>query len=400
MARSKRSAALETRTARLKLPIRRKPFFVTIAPGIALGYRRNKVAGAWVVRAADGHGGSWTKAFAIADDHEEANGNQVLGFWEAQDRARTVARKGAGGDRPATVAEALANYEADLRAREGDPGNVARIRHQLPASLAAKTVALLGARELRLWRDGLVKKGLKPAAADRTARAFKAALNLAAGDDARVTNSAAWRSGLKRLPDAETARNVIISEDVVRELVGAAYAADLAFGLFVEVAAVTGARSSQLLRLQVADLKDDPVAPSLSMPSSRKGRNRKIERRPVPVSPSLAVALRLASGDHPAEAPLLGRFSRPDHLFRGVVKRAGLNPTITLYAFRHSSIVRALIANVPVRVVAVNHDTSVAMIEANYSRYIADHSDAVSRRAVLDISRPAGANVVPLGRRG
>ena len=57
---------------------------------------------------------------------------------------------------------------------------------------------------------------------------------------------------------------------------------------------------------------------------------------------------------------------------------------MTIYALRHSSIVRQLLAGVPVRVVAANHDTSVVMIERNYSRYISDHADAVARAALLD----------------
>ncbi len=44
------------------------------------------------------------------------------------------------------------------------------------------------------------------------------------------------------------------------------------------------------------------------------------------------------------------------------------NDPITIYALRHSSIVRQILARVPVRVVAVMHDTSVAMIEKNYPR--------------------------------
>jgi hypothetical protein len=43
---------------------------------------------------------------------------------------------------------------------------------------------------------------------------------------------------------------------------------------------------------------------------------------------------------------------------------------VTSYALRHSSIVRGLLASVPIRVVASHHDTSVAMIEKNYSRFI------------------------------
>jgi len=59
---------------------------------------------------------------------------------------------------------------------------------------------------------------------------------------------------------------------------------------------------------------------------------------------------------------------------------------VTIYALRHSSIVRQLLANVPVRIVAVNHDTSIAMIERTYSRFIADHSDVLARKALLDVS--------------
>ena len=58
---------------------------------------------------------------------------------------------------------------------------------------------------------------------------------------------------------------------------------------------------------------------------------------------------------------------------------------VTMYALRHSSIVRQLLAGVPVRIVAAGHDTSVAMIERNYSRYITDHADALVRGAMLDL---------------
>src|SRR5262245_53847946 len=71
MARRPRAARLETRTARLKLPVRRKPHdFTTISPGIALGYSRCASAGRWVVKVADGHGGHWTKALESVRKHQ------------------------------------------------------------------------------------------------------------------------------------------------------------------------------------------------------------------------------------------------------------------------------------------------------------------------------------------
>jgi hypothetical protein len=71
---------------------------------------------------------------------------------------------------------------------------------------------------------------------------------------------------------------------------------------------------------------------------------------------------------------------------------AGIDPSeVTIYALRHSSIVRQLLANVSVRVVAVNHDTSVVMIERTYSRHIGDHADALARKALLDLGTPTPA---------
>jgi hypothetical protein len=215
MAHKTRAPKIEHRTARLKLPVRRKPYYASIAPGISLGYRRNQGAGVWVVRASDGHGANWTKRFAIADDHEEAGdgAGAVLNFWQAQDRARAIARRTESTSRPATVGEALDAYEKNLRARGALSGNATRVRGHVPSTLAAKTVSLLTARELRAWRDGLVSHGMQPAAADRTGRALKAALNLAAADDSRITNTSAWKVGLARLPDAEKSRNVILPDE-------------------------------------------------------------------------------------------------------------------------------------------------------------------------------------------
>jgi integrase len=409
MARSTRSAKLETRTARLKSAVRKKPYFVAVAPGVGLGYRRNKTAGSWVVRAADGKGGNWTQAFAVADDFEDANGTDVLSFWQAQDRARVLARGGRDADedsgKPITVAQMIDRYETDLKARGGEVYNAQRVRVHLPDVLASKTVALLAPREFRHWRDGLIKNGLAPSTVNRTCAAFQAALELAAAQDPRIRNQSAWRMGLAALPDAEQSRNVIMPEDAVLSIISAAYTVSREFGLLVEVAAVTGARVSQLARLEVGDLQGDRADPRLMMPSARKGRGRKrIERRPVPIPTNMATVLKQAGAGRPSEAPLLTkpsgelwRHSDHRHPFERAVTRAGLDPTeVTIYALRHSSIVRQLLANTPIRVVATLHDTSVVMIERTYSKFITDHSDALSRRALLDTTRPIGENVVRL----
>src|SRR5262249_5556914 len=332
------------------------------------------------------------------------------GFWQAQGKAGALARGSGGGGRPCTVAEALDPYAADLKARGGLVANAQRVRYHLPPALAAKAIALLTSRELQRLRDGLALK-IKPASVNRIFRGLKAALNLAAKHDPRITNVNAWKVGLAALPDAHQARNTILKDEQVRVLIAAAYTEDDALGLLVEVGAVTGARPSQLERLEVGDLQIDRAdGPRLLMPSSRKGRGRKrIDRHPIPIPMTLADRLRRAAGEREALAPLLLRTnngpwsaSRADHWrpFQRAVARAGLDPSVTFYALRHSSIVRALLAGVPVRLVAVAHDTSIPMIERSYSRYIGDHADAVLRRALLDTAAPVGDNIVALsGRR-
>jgi integrase len=161
----------------------------------------------------------------------------------------------------------------------------------------------------------------------------------------------------------------------------------------VPKAATTGARPSQIARLDVADLQDDRDDARVMMPSSLKGRGRKrVERRPVPIPASLAAKLRQAAAGKPFDAPLLprgdgGRWQHADYFrpFTRAAAQAGL-AHVTAYALRHSSIIRALLANVPIRIVAASHDTSVPILERNYASYILDHSDSVSRRALLDLS--------------
>jgi integrase len=222
---------------------------------------------------------------------------------------------------------------------------------------------------------------------------IRAALTFAADGDERIVNRRAWQQGAADLPNAERSRNVILPDATVRRIVAEAHAACPAFGLLVEVAAVTGARIGQLARMEVQDLQDGD-APRLLIPSSRKGRGtRQVLRRPTPIGAELASRL-LPAQKRAATAPLLIKASgepwrkgNHDKPFERIVKRCGLDPAAaTIYALRHSSIVRQLLAGVPTRVVAAAHDTSVLMIERTYSRHIGDHADALVRGALLTLA--------------
>ena len=242
-----------------------------------------------------------------------------------------------------------------------------------------------------------------------TARSLRAALNLAASHDKRITSDA-WETGLESLPDATVARNVILNDRDVSRFVAASYAHDAKLGLYVDVLATTGARPSQAARLLVEDLHGG-AKPRLTMPRSAKGGSknraaRRDERISVPITAELAAKLRQASKGRPSDAPLLlksdgapwnGSDDYRDDVSE-IVADLGLVEQPTLYALRHSSITRQLLRGLPIRLVAAAHDTSVQQVETTYSKYITDHSDDLARGALLHHEPVAADNVVPLAR--
>src|SRR6185312_9004095 len=133
---------------------------------------------------------------------------------------------------------------------------------------------------------------------------------------------------------------------------------------------------------------------------------KKTERYSVPITTQLAAKLKAASRGSPEGAPLLLQSDgsawdkNPGQNYHRqvdtVVTGIGLDPAeVTMYCLRHSSIVRMLLRNVPIRLVASLHNTSVTMIEKHYSRYITEHSiDDIARVGLLAEPTPEADNVV------
>jgi integrase len=398
---------LQTPTSRARLAPRGRPYKVRLIPGVHLAYRAAQSGtGTWVAIAADGKGGQWQKVVGHADDKQPADGTAVLSYEQAALKVRALARgdANAAADRPVTIDEAVTAYEADLTARNQNPYNARYIRYHLPAHLAAVPLSQVTSKQLRAWRDSLIKNGMLPSTVNRLLKSVHAAFNGASKLDKRVMgNAGEWKIGLEALRNTVTARNAVLTDPQVLAVVLAAYEVSEALGLYVQVHAEVGARSSQLARLTIGDLEGN----RLLVPSSRKGRGRKIEHTPVPIAPALAARLKAAAGRRPANAPLLLRTDgkpwepvKADHkgLFEKAARIAGLPAGTTMYALRHSSITRALLRNLPVKIVSDWHDTSIGQIEKHYGRYLKHHYDDLVRAALLDTTPTASADVVPLRR--
>ncbi|MHC2661681.1 tyrosine-type recombinase/integrase [Bradyrhizobium diazoefficiens] len=397
MARAVYSNALRNRTNRLKLPVRKKPYKSSLAPGIRLAYRRNDGPGSWSVETTQ-----WLKRFALADDHEDANNVSVLSFHQAQQQALKLARGSEGdSDKPVTVDQALDAYQTDLAARGGAKANAAGIRKHCPPALLSKAVALLTEQELTAWRNGLAAKGLKPSSVTRYSKSLKACLALAARRDKRIGNGHAWKNGLKPLKggNAPTRTDYYLPDASILAIVRECYADDADFGALIDVLAVTGVRESQALKLMPCDLLDDkPEAPRVLMPCSNKGKGREPEQRALAITPRLATVLRARAMARGANRPLFDKAWTTSAQFRVVLKRLGLDSALTPYVLRHSSVIRQIRAGTPLRLIAFSHDTSVGELERTYSRYLNSASDDLTRLGLLADAHLPADNVVALAR--
>lgn len=406
MARNVRAPKLENRSGRLKLPVEKKPVFVRIGDGLSLGYRRNTTAGTWVLRVADGKGGSATRAIGAADDYEDADGARVLTFWQAQARARELARPADPvNDAPAVVAPltvqaAVNDYLAWMEAKNPRAAADTRQRlakHFLPV-FGPVLIADLTKTKLERWLGTMVKKGDPEEArrskdsANRVLSMVKAALNRAASDPANgIRDDSAWRL-TKPFREVGAAREVHYSTEDARRLIAAAPTP--AFADLLTAGFLTGARYGELVACEVRHF--DPDTGTLTIPSGKTGR-----RVVILHTEAIEFFVRVAAG-RPKSAPLLPRpdgarwgTSHQARPMKAAIEAAGLDLRGTYYALRHSYISRAIEAGVPLTIVAENCGTSVRMIETTYAKTLAE-----KRREFLERGAPrlGGGTVIRLDK--
>jgi integrase len=450
MAKRVQEVPLKTRTARLKLAGRHKPYFCGVTEGVHLGYRRSTIsgkAGSWLCRRHLGGTRYAVHLLGAADDLPEkerpADGETVLSFDQAQAAARDWARAESAGERSAktaaatvTVCGAVKSYIAARKARAEAAGRDAELRlshHVLAAPLAEVALLNLTDEDFARWRAGIQRGGrgepqkrsaapLSPATLARLLNDLRAALTAAArAARAPADLQTVIRDGLRapEKPDRARPKQVITDSDV-RKLVEAAAAHDPDFGALVLLLAATGARFDQAARVTVADLQAD--GRRVMVPTSMKGRGTKqISHVPVPLpDDAIGVLQQLAAG-RAGHEPLLTRWhhrqaagdkttgtlptwerdgrrrwtgadqmTRP---WRAILAATGLPGDLVPYCLRHSSIVRGLRAGLPVSLVAKVHDTSAAMIEKHYGAFIVDATEDLLRRAVVPMAPAATARL-------
>jgi integrase len=390
MSRKVRNSLLEARSNRLRLPVARKPVFVRVAPGISLGYRRNKAGGTWVLRVADGRGGSWTRSVGFADDHDQADGERFFDYWQAQDRAKKLARReiGAVGAEPITIRSAADTYLNWLAAKNGRTAADTRgrlYRHFLP-EFGDRAVTSLTKTILDRWLASMVLDSDDPDrvrrskdTANRVLTMVKALLNHTVHDPANgVTDDSAWRL-VKPFQGVSKPRDTRYTDEEVRRLVDGA--TDKALSSLLTGAYLTGARYGELSQARVAHF--DPRNKTLRVNVGKTGA------RTIILQTSAADFFnQLAAGRGPDEFLFVRsdgrRWKRSDQTrpVKDALKRAGLPGDGSIYALRHTYVSCAIEGGVPLNVIADNCGTSVRMIEKTYAKILAEkRRDFIERGA-------------------
>ncbi|HWK13750.1 MAG TPA: tyrosine-type recombinase/integrase [Rhizobiaceae bacterium] len=416
-----------------------------------LGYRRGKRS-VWLVRWRNHFGGAnYRQApIGIANDMNDRSTPGALTFDEAEKLARVKiaeARSEAAITASGPVSTVASAVEAYIRMRDGrhskragrpvrsDAGRRLRryvlgqpARGRQPEIQATELAGLplhkLTERSLSTWREGL-PEDLKPTSKQRLFNDLKAALNEAAKTDRDrlpANLPSIIKHGLRAISDdaadnSVARENQILADKDIARLVAAAKEVDDEQGwngdLFrlVLVLAATGARFSQLVRARVSDLQLGERR--ILVPASRKGKG-KAGSIAVPLGDDVLNMLKPAADNRPADAYLLERWrsvqvagsvgiwernrrgpwqasSELTRPWAEIRDKAEL-PAVIPYALRHSSIVKGIRANLPIRLVAALHDTSVIMIERHYSKWITSGLEDMARGAIVPLI-PEGEHV-------
>jgi len=386
MARRIRESILDSRDARLKLTVRGKPYWRSIGRGLHVGYRKGKDARRWVARIYVGGGQYVVETISDADDFVDADGVQVLSFWQAQDYARHLAseRTGAGGQRAGryTVGAAIEAYLEHIAEKPSAYEVRKRLAAYVPPDLAATDVAKLTKQKLAAWHRGIAKQPPRVRtkngamqryrtvdmgdaevirrrrdSANRILGMLMAALNLAV-KEGKVPEGP-WRF-------VEPFENVARSRPrylTVAECQRLLNACGTEFRKVVHALLLTGARYQEIAHLRVEDF--NPDAGTLDIRQSKTGKARHVHL----TEEGQEFFGLLAAGRLGGEL-MLGRKWGKSHQAKPMAaacKRAKIHPPVGLHQLRHTYASLAVMNGTPLMVVAnaLGHSTT-RMVEQHY----------------------------------
>jgi integrase len=422
MARKVKDKALDSREARGKLPARGKPFYRSIERGLHLGYRRLKGrAGTWWARHYIGKQAYTVESIGAADDLSDADGVAILSYWQAQTKAREMmvsrAHAAVGKTGPLTVSEIMEGrlgpddkpdfvgylefletnrktgsearyrYEAFIKPTLGNIEVNALTTDQISAwllALAKKAPRLRTAkgkpqRHAELGKDDQAERRRK-ATANRTLTILKAALNRAWRTKRKlVPSDAEWRA-VEPFKKVDKSRVEYLTVAKAQRLINAS---EPDFRRLVQAALQTGCRYGELTRLKVEDFDDDVGTLAINVTKSGQTRHVNLTDEGIKFFRQLCAG---REGDQLMLTHEDGSAWGKSHQgvpMRQACARAKIKPPINFHGLRHTWASLAVMAGVPLLIVARNlGHADTKMCEKHYAHMAPGHvRDEIMRGA-------------------
>ena len=164
-----KKSGLESAKARKAFELRSAPYWIPIGERQQLGYRKGAKEGYWLVRfTSKAPRKKVQESLGVADDLREADGKEVLTFYQASEMARAWCKRMEEAAKPAvappsnrntiTVSQAMEAYLEYLYAerKSGEKTEQAAWAHILKHPIALRPVVDLTADEIKKFRQGIV----------------------------------------------------------------------------------------------------------------------------------------------------------------------------------------------------------------------------------------------------
>jgi integrase len=293
-----RDKQLEKRSNRLKLPLRERTYKV-LDSGVALCYRRTSAQfGTWSVRIALGDSRYRLEVLGTADDFDDANGQTILDFGQAQDAAlnryKQFQQDGGVIKSPFTVSQAVAHYLDWFRVhRKSIKETETAIRAHILPTFGEVQVNELKSERIKQWQTRLATKPARKrsgigaatayrdtpqnedakrsrkSTANRILTIFKAILNKAYEDDLVASNDT-WKK-VKPFENVDEPIVRFLTTGDSKRLLNACQAD---FRKLVMAALMTGARYAELTSMKCNDYS--PTTNSIYIHPKKSGKGRHV----------------------------------------------------------------------------------------------------------------------------
>lgn len=368
---------IDTVSARLRLTIRREPFWHRVSKGCYVGFRKMTTGstGSWSARAFDESTGK--QVYKAIGDLGELPDHQR--FDAAQKTAQMwFDHLGRGGNSASTtIHEVCDRYVAHLRAistaKAAEDADARFARYVINnKKLAATDVSKLTPLQVEAWRKNLKEtpalsgpnrgKRRSDSTLNRDMTCFRAALNLAYSEGL-ISSDFAWRSKLVPVKNADQHRDLYLDRNQRRKFIEMS-SPDLS--VFLRGLTLLPLRPGAMAALTVGHY--DERLKVLKIGIDKNGKDRKIV-----LPPATAEIFNEASKDKLPGAPLLARENGEmwtKDAWKWPVKAAAVAAELpigsTAYTLRHSVITDLVHDGLDLLTVAQISGTSVAMIEKHY----------------------------------